>query len=141
IEYVQSVGFASFAQHKAELVAYATERLSEIPGVRIIGTARNKASVISFVVDDPPISALDLGLALDAEGIAVRTGHHCCQPVMDRSGINATTRISLAMYNTKEDVDAAVGAAGRIREQRRKEATKRSVRQAQHGIRDGAAKR
>src|SRR5207302_137046 len=96
--------------------------------------------VISFVVDDPPISALDLGLALDAEGIAVRTGHHCCQPVMDRFGINATTRISLAMYNSKEEVDAAVGAVGRIVEKAKKEATKRSVRQAQDGLRDGAAK-
>jgi cysteine desulfurase/selenocysteine lyase len=119
IDYVMSVGFASFAQHKAELLRYATERLSEVPGVRIIGTAKNKASVISFVIDDPPISALDLGLALDQEGIAVRTGHHCCQPVMDRFGINATTRISLAMYNTKEDVDAAVSAVGRIRERMR----------------------
>jgi cysteine desulfurase/selenocysteine lyase len=125
IEYVLSVGFASFAQYKADLLRYATERLSEIPGVRIIGTAKNKASVISFVVDDPPISALDLGLALDQEGIAVRTGHHCCQPVMDRFGINATTRISLAMYNTREDVDAAVGAVGRVCEKVKQGATKR----------------
>ena len=125
IDYVLSVGFASFAQHKTELLAYATGRLSEIGGVRIIGTAKNKASVISFVVDDPPISALDLGLALDQEGIAVRTGHHCCQPVMDRFGINATTRISLAMYNTREDVDAAVGAIGRVCEKVKQGATKR----------------
>jgi cysteine desulfurase/selenocysteine lyase len=110
IEYLESIGFANFAPYEAELLAYATRRVSEIPGVRIVGTARRKASVISLVVDDPPMSALDLGLALDAEGVAVRTGHHCCQPVMDRFGIPATTRISLAMYNTRADVDAAVAA-------------------------------
>jgi cysteine desulfurase/selenocysteine lyase len=115
IEYVLSVGFAAFAPHEAELLQYATQRISEVPGLRIIGTARHKASVISFVMDEPAISALDLGLALDAEGVAVRTGHHCCQPVMDRFGIPATTRMSLAMYNTKADVDAAVTALLKIR--------------------------
>ncbi|MDB5322543.1 MAG: cysteine desulfurase [Phycisphaerales bacterium] len=115
IEYVLSIGFAAFAPHEAELLRYATQKVSEVPGLRIIGTAKRKASVISFVMDDPPISSLDLGLALDAEGVAVRTGHHCCQPVMDRFGIPATTRISLAMYNTKEDVDAAVAALLKIR--------------------------
>jgi cysteine desulfurase/selenocysteine lyase len=115
IEYVLSVGFATFAPHEAELLRYATRRVAEIPGLRIIGTAKRKASVISFVMDDPAISALDLGLALDAQGVAVRTGHHCCQPVMDRFGIPATTRMSLAMYNTQADVDAAVAALVKIR--------------------------
>ncbi len=115
IDYVLSIGFAAFAPHEAELLRYATEKISQVPGLRIIGTAKRKASVISFVMDEPAISALDLGLALDAEGIAVRTGHHCCQPVMDRFAIPATTRVSLAMYNTKEDVDAAVAALLKIR--------------------------
>lgn len=116
IEFVWSVGFDAFAPYEAELLRYATEKVSAVPGVRIIGTAGHKASVISFVMDDPPVSALDLGLALDAQGVAVRTGHHCCQPVMDRFKIPATTRISLAMYNTKEDVDAAVAVLMKIRE-------------------------
>lgn len=116
IEYVTSIGFENFASHEAELLRYATQEVSKIPGLRIIGTAKRKAAVISFVMDEPAISALDLGLALDAEGVAVRTGHHCCQPVMDRFGIPATTRMSLAMYNTKDDVDAAVAAIRKIRE-------------------------
>jgi cysteine desulfurase/selenocysteine lyase len=116
IEFVRSVGFATFAPHEAELLRYATEKLGEIPGLRIVGTARRKAGVISFVMDDPPISSLDLGLALDAEGVAVRTGHHCCQPVMDRFGIPSTTRVSIAMYNTRADVDAAVAAVRKIRD-------------------------
>jgi cysteine desulfurase/selenocysteine lyase len=113
IEFVQSVGFESFAAHEADLLSYGTRRLAEIPGVRIIGTAQHKAGVISFVVDDPPMSALDLGLALDAQGVAVRTGHHCCQPVMDRFAIPATTRMSVALYNTRADIDAAVDALAR----------------------------
>jgi len=121
IDFVTSIGFETFAGHEAELLAYATQRLGEIPGLRIVGTARQKASVISFVMDEPAISSLDLGLGLDAEGVAVRTGHHCCQPVMDRFGIPSTTRISLAMYNTRADVDAAVAAIGKVRER----ATKR----------------
>jgi cysteine desulfurase / selenocysteine lyase len=116
IDYVTSVGFENFAAHEAELLRYATQEVSKIPGLRIIGTAKRKAAVISFVMDEPAISALDLGLALDAEGVAVRTGHHCCQPVMDRFGVPATTRISLALYNTKDDVDAAVAAIRKIRE-------------------------
>jgi cysteine desulfurase/selenocysteine lyase len=116
LDYLSGIGLENVAPHKADLLQYATKRLAEIPGLRIIGTAKNKASVISFVMDDPPISALDLGLALDAHGIAVRTGHHCCQPVMARFGIPATTRISLAMYNTREDIDAAVSGLKQIRE-------------------------
>jgi cysteine desulfurase/selenocysteine lyase len=115
IDYVTSVGFENFAAHEHDLLVYATEQLKQIPGLRLIGTAKQKAAVISFVMDDPPVSALDLGLALDAEGVAVRTGHHCCQPVMDHFGIPATTRISLALYNTREDVDAAVAALKKIR--------------------------
>ena len=79
--------------------------LGDLPGVRIVGTAADKAAVLSFVVDDPPLSALDVGTQLDLEGIAVRTGHHCCQPLMDRLGIPGTARASFAMYNTLEEVE------------------------------------
>ena len=114
IDYVMGIGFENFEPYVDEMLAYATEKLSAIQGLRIIGTAKHKAGVISFVMDDPVISPLDLGTQLDSQGIAVRTGHHCCQPVMDRFKINATTRASFAMYNTREDVDALVTALKKI---------------------------
>jgi cysteine desulfurase/selenocysteine lyase len=114
LDYVESIGQDNITAHEAALLAYATEQLAKIPGVRILGTAAHKAAVISFVVDDPPISALDLGTRLDLEGVAVRTGHHCCQPVMDRYGIQATARASFGLYNTSEDVDAFVTALRKI---------------------------
>ena len=114
IDYVDGVGFDAFVSHERELLAYATGRLAAVPGLRIIGTAPAKASVISFVIDDPPIGSYDIGVALDRDGVAVRTGHHCCQPVMDRMGISATTRASLAMYNTTADVDALVGSLHKL---------------------------
>ena len=113
IDYVASL-YWSFVDHEHELLAYATEQLGQIPGLRIIGTARAKGSVISLVVEEPAISAMDLGTQLDREGIAVRTGHHCCMPVMAQMGIAATTRASFAMYNTKADVDALVTALQKI---------------------------
>ena len=122
IEWVLSIGFEAFHDHEQNLLNYATERLNEAGGLRIIGTAQKKAGVISFVIEDPPMSALDLGTALDREGIAVRTGHHCCQPLMERFGISATTRASLALYNTKQDVDALVDALAKIRGARGKRA-------------------
>jgi cysteine desulfurase/selenocysteine lyase len=140
IDYLLSIGFATFASHEAELLRYATEKLSEIPGLRIIGAAQRKASVISFVMDDPAISALDLGLGLDAEGVAVRTGHHCCQPVMDRFGIPATTRISLAMYNTTEDVDAAVAVLVKIRDSAAKKRAHGNGKTATAGVTAAANK-
>jgi len=106
LDYLASVGLESAAKHEDRLLRHATERLCEIPGVRIVGTARHKIGVLSFVVDNPPVSSLDVGTQLDLEGIAVRTGHHCCQPVMDRFGIPGTARISLALYNTVEEVEA-----------------------------------
>jgi cysteine desulfurase/selenocysteine lyase len=105
IDFVQSVGLEKIAAHEQSLLRRATQAVSEIPGVRIVGTAPGKAGVVSFVVENPPISTLDIGMKLDAEGIAVRTGHHCCQPVMDRLGISSTARISLAVYNTPEEID------------------------------------
>lgn len=114
IDYVNSVGLEAMAAHEAELLAYATGRLLEIEGLRIVGTARKKASVISFVLKD--VHPHDVGTVLDAEGVAIRTGHHCCQPVMDRFAIPATARASLAFYNTKADVDALVAAVRKVTE-------------------------
>src|SRR6185369_11162178 len=84
-------------------------------GLRIVGNAASKAAVFSFVMDDPPIASLDLGTQLDFLGIAVRTGHHCCQPLMDRYGIPGTARASLALYNTREEIDALVAGLQSIR--------------------------
>ena len=106
IDYVNRVGIANIATYEHELLTYATEQLAKIPGLRIIGTAKEKAAVLSFVLEG--VHPHDAGTILDQEGIAVRTGHHCAQPVMDRFGIPATTRASLAFYNTKEEVDALV---------------------------------
>src|SRR5262249_2435287 len=98
------------AAHEHALLEYATERMQAIPGVRILGTAAEKAAVISFAVEDPPIFSLDLGMKLDLEGVAVRTGHHCCQPLMDRFGIPGTARASFALYNPTEEIDRLVAA-------------------------------
>jgi cysteine desulfurase/selenocysteine lyase len=114
IDFVQSVGWEKIAAQESLLLRQATEQLSQIPGLRLIGAAANKAAVISFVFDSPPISSLDLGMALDAQGIAVRTGHHCCQPVMERFGIPATARASFALYNTITEVDALAAALRQI---------------------------
>ncbi len=106
IDYINSVGLDNIAQHEQALLEYATERLLEIPGLRIIGTAKEKSSVISFLVDGA--HPYDVGVILDKLGIAVRTGHHCTQPLMDQYGIPGTVRASIAMYNTKEDIDTLV---------------------------------
>src|SRR5229473_7269767 len=104
IDYLNIVGRAQAAAHEQELLRYATERVSAIEGVRIIGTAREKLGVLSFVLDD--IHPHDIGTILDQEGIAVRAGHHCAQPVMQRFGVPATARASLGLYNTVEEMDA-----------------------------------
>jgi cysteine desulfurase/selenocysteine lyase len=103
VEYIDEIGRDSIAAHEHKLLEHATERLTAIPGVRLIGTAREKAGVLSFVVDG--MSALDVGTQLDLAGVAVRTGHHCCQPLMERYGIPGTARASFAMYNTLDEVD------------------------------------
>jgi cysteine desulfurase/selenocysteine lyase len=103
IDYLSSIGREQAAVYEAELLRYATERVSAIEGVRIIGTAKHKASVLSFVIDG--IHPHDIGTILDQEGIAVRAGHHCAQPVMQRFKVPATARASFAFYNTKEEID------------------------------------
>jgi cysteine desulfurase/selenocysteine lyase len=114
IDYVSGIGLNKIAAYEHELLAYGTEALSAIPGLRLIGTAREKASVLSFVLDG--VHAHDVGTILDNEGIAVRAGHHCAMPVMQRFGIAATARASLAFYNTKEEIDALVRAIYKVKE-------------------------
>lgn len=104
LDYVTELGLPRIAAHEHDLVAYATERLSEVPGLRIIGTAREKASVVSFVLED--VHPHDVGTILDQEGVCIRTGHHCAQPVMERYDVPATARASFGLYNTREEVDA-----------------------------------
>lgn len=106
VDYMNSIGHEAIAAYEHELLEYATEQLIKIEGLRIVGTAENKASVISFLVGD--IHPYDLGTLLDTMGIAIRTGHHCCQPVMKRLDITGTCRASFAFYNTKEEVDLLV---------------------------------
>jgi cysteine desulfurase/selenocysteine lyase len=114
LEYLEGLGLDHVAAYEHELLAHGTERLARIPGLTLIGTAREKAGVLSFVVDG--IHPHDVGTILDREGIAVRTGHHCAMPVMTRFGIAATTRASLAFYNTHEEIDVLADALGRVRE-------------------------
>lgn len=114
IDYVSKIGLDQIFHYEYELLAYATEKLSEIPGLRIIGTAKDKASIVSFVLDQ--VHAHDIGTILDREGIAIRAGHHCAMPVMDRFGVPATARASFAFYNTKEEIDCLADAIRKVRE-------------------------
>ncbi len=107
IDYVTGIGFEAIAAHETALLARATAALAEVPGLRFIGTARRKASVVSFVIEG--VHPHDIGTIVDRDGVAIRTGHHCAQPVMDRFGIPATARASFAMYNTMEEIDVLVG--------------------------------
>ena len=112
IDYLNSIGREQAARYEHELLRYATERVSAIEGVRIIGTAREKASVLSFVIDE--IHPHDIGTILDQEGIAVRAGHHCAQPVMQRFNVPATARASFAFYNTKEEIDVLANTIEKV---------------------------
>jgi cysteine desulfurase/selenocysteine lyase len=117
LDFVNEVGKDNIRKHEEALTKYAMEKLSKIEGVRLIGTAKHKTSVVSFIVD--AWSAYDIGLLLDGFGIAVRTGHHCCQPLMNRFGIPGTIRASFAMYNTKEEVDELVSSLENILKRKR----------------------
>ncbi len=108
VEFLAAVGFDRVQAHESALLAYGTDALQQVPGLRLIGTAAHKASILSFVIDG--IHPHDIGTIVDLSGVAIRTGHHCAQPVMDRLGIPATARASLAMYNTRDDIDALVAA-------------------------------
>ena len=112
IDYMNELDMAGVAAFEQELLSYATRLVGEIPGLRIIGTAREKAGVLSFVIEG--IHPHDIGTILDDEGIAIRTGHHCAQPVMQRLGVPATARASFAFYNTKEEIDVFIGALRKV---------------------------
>ena len=114
IDYLQGIGFAAIAPHEADLLAYGTAALSDVKGLRLIGTAANKASILAFVMKGA--HPHDVGTIVDTEGVAIRTGHHCTQPIMDRFGVPATARASVAMYNTREEIDVLVRALQRVRE-------------------------
>ena len=114
IDYLNEIGLENIAAHEQELLAYATERLQAIPGVRLIGTAKERCGAISFVLDG--VHPHDIGTILDEEGIALRTGHHCTQPLMDRFGVPATARAALAFYNTKEEIDALIRGIYKVKE-------------------------
>jgi cysteine desulfurase/selenocysteine lyase len=114
IDYVRAIGFGAIEPHERTLVDDAFRRVAEIEGVRLIGTARRRGAVVSFVMEG--IHPHDIGTIVDREGVAIRTGHHCAQPVMDRFGVPATARASFALYNSSSDVDALVAALGRVRE-------------------------
>ena len=114
IDWVGKIGLDNIAAHEHELLEHGTRLLSELPGLRLVGTAREKAGVLSFVLEG--VHPHDVGTVLDHEGIAVRTGHHCAQPVMDRFGIPATTRASLACFNTKQELDALARGIRKVQE-------------------------
>jgi cysteine desulfurase / selenocysteine lyase len=112
VDYLNAINMEDAACYEQELLRYATDQLSAVPGLRIVGTAEDKASVLSFVLDG--VHPHDVGTILDAQGIAVRTGHHCAQPVMEHFGIPATTRASIAFYNTQQEMDALVHGLVRV---------------------------
>ena len=112
IEYVSKIGIENIKDHETSLLEYATKQIAEVPGLRIIGSATEKTSVLSFVLEN--IHPHDIGTFLDFEGVAIRTGHHCTQPVMQRFKIPATSRASFAMYNTKEEIDVLVNGLKKI---------------------------
>ena len=112
LDFISQTGKENIRKHEEELLRYATQQLEQLPGLKIIGTAKEKLSVVSFVIDK--IHPQDIGILLDNQGIAVRTGHHCTQPLMDRFGIPGTTRASFAVYNTKEEIDQLVAGLKKV---------------------------
>jgi cysteine desulfurase/selenocysteine lyase len=112
ISFINELGKENIAAHEAELLAYTVEKLSTIPQVKLIGTAKHKVGVQSFVIDG--IHHFDIGQMLDTRGIAVRTGHHCTQPLMEQFGIEGTVRASFSVYNTKEEIDKLAEGIERI---------------------------
>jgi cysteine desulfurase/selenocysteine lyase len=114
IDYVEQVGFDHISAHEHDLLRYGTEALSTVSGLRLTGTAPEKAGILSFVMSD--VHPHDIGTILDRHGVAIRAGHHCCQPLMARLGVAATARASLALYNTRDEIDALVSALRTVRE-------------------------
>jgi cysteine desulfurase/selenocysteine lyase len=114
IDYLDALGLDNVHAHEQRLLALATEKLSRVPGLEIVGTAPEKAAVISFTIDG--IHPHDLGTILDAEGVAVRTGHHCAMPLHDRFGLGASARASIGLYTTREEIDVFVASLRRVSE-------------------------
>lgn len=114
IDYLRAAGLQAIQSYEADLLAYGTRQLAAVPGLKLVGTARHKAGVLSFVMDG--VHPHDIGTIVDQEGVAIRTGHHCAMPVMERFGLPATARASLGLYNTREDIDQLVRALGRVKE-------------------------
>jgi cysteine desulfurase/selenocysteine lyase len=114
IDYIEALGLDRIGAYERDLMAYGTGALSEIPGLRLTGTAAEKSGILAFVLND--IHPHDVGTILDRSGVAIRTGHHCCQPLMARLGVSATSRASLALYNTRTEIDVLAGALARVRE-------------------------
>jgi cysteine desulfurase/selenocysteine lyase len=114
LDYVTGLGMGAIAAHEEELLQYGTEKLSKIPGLRLIGTAKRKAGVLSFTLGE--IHPHDIGTILDQEGVAIRAGHHCAQPVMDCFNIPATARASFGLYNTPAEIDELARAIGKVLE-------------------------
>jgi cysteine desulfurase/selenocysteine lyase len=114
VDYITGIGMDRISARERELLAYGTAALSAVPGLTLIGTAAEKSSVLSFVMDG--VHPHDIGTVVDQEGVAIRTGHHCAQPLMQRLGIPATARASLALYNTREEIDALVAALQKVRQ-------------------------
>ncbi|TNE40291.1 MAG: cysteine desulfurase, partial [Alphaproteobacteria bacterium] len=114
IDYVNGIGFDKIAAHEQSLLAYATEQLGQINSLRIIGQARHKAAIISFTLEG--VHPHDIGTIVDRGGVAIRVGHHCAQPLMDRFDVAATARASMALYNTRADIDALVSAVRSVQE-------------------------
>lgn len=114
VDYLQEIGMDNIARRERELLEYATDKLREIEGLRIIGTAGEKASVLSFVMEG--IHATDAGTILDQQGVAIRTGHHCAQPAMRRFNVSATARASISFYNNREDIDRLAEGLRKVKE-------------------------
>ncbi len=114
LDYVSQIGLERIGLYEHELVAYGTRALTDIPGLRMTGTTPDKAGILGFVLDG--VHPHDIGTILDREGVAIRTGHHCCQPLMERLGVAATARASLALYNTREEIDTLATALAKVRE-------------------------
>ncbi|MGH8415066.1 MAG: aminotransferase class V-fold PLP-dependent enzyme, partial [Gammaproteobacteria bacterium] len=114
VDYLEHIGMRTIEEYEHELLDYGSKHLQSVKGLKLIGTAHHKAGVLSFVMDG--IHPHDIGTIVDQEGVAIRTGHHCAMPVMERFKIPATARASLAFYNTRSDIDALVQALGKVRE-------------------------
>ena len=116
LDYLELVGLENVSRHEHHLLEHGTEQLRSVPGLRLLGTAKEKAGVLSFVLDG--FRSEEVGAALDREGIAVRSGHHCAQPILRRLGVETSVRASLALYNTCAEIDALVSAIRRLRSSR-----------------------